>query len=372
MKVKQAVLAAALFISCSQVATTVPAGPAPAPTNAPVVTASPLSTPAPTVTTEATVRPSPTPSPKPSPTPEPTYTLIAGDQDWGRLVNHMGVGGDDPIGEILRWNPEVRKPYDLEVGQKLRIPGRGTAPTFPAYNRDFSTWKVIASQTSVFKNSSDNRIENIVNGANYINNWFEDGAHSVVLPRQKFSLNEVLGETTYAKGYKDGKAIAYKDGKLIEVDAVGGGICQVPSTIFPAILKAGLNVLERQNHSYYPYWWWEYPEGFGWDATTDSPNNPNLVFRNMYDFPIRLWATADREREKTLRFDVYGPPELVPYKANIIGPYFGTKDDKPTKLTTGSNWITGASVTTVIQEVYAGDTKLWSKPFESYYAAAPH
>lgn len=317
-------------------------------------------------TASPTVRPAVTTAP--TPTPEPTYTLVDGDWDWGKLVDHMGVTGDDPIGEILRWNPEVRNPYDLKVGQKLRLPRQAPAPSFPGYSRDFSAWKVIGTQTSKFAGSPDNRVWNIVTGANYLNNWFNDASHPAIPPRGTLSLNAIFGETSREKGYRPGFAIIVVDGRQVEVPSDGGGICQIPSTLFPAVLKAGLNVLSRQNHSYYPYWWWSYPEGFGWDATINTPDDPDFVVRNMYDYPVRLWATADLERA-TLRIDVLAPPELKPYGVTIEGPFLTSPG--PVRATAGLNWITGAATTLVRQKVDVGGS-VWIKEFASFYAPAPH
>lgn len=332
-------------------------------TAVPTVAATSAPTAAPTPPASATVKPTVTPLP----TPNPFYTLQDGDWDWGRLVDKMGVSGADPIGEILRWNPEVKNPYDLKVGQKLRYPGRSPLPLYPTFTQDYSQWKVIASHTSKFAGSSSDRIHNIVTGANYLNNWFNDGRHPAVLPREKFGLNAVFGETSQEKGYRPGFAILVKDGKQLEVPSDGGGICQIPSTVFPAVLKAGLNVLERQNHSYYPYWWWGYPEGFGWDATINTPDDPDLVFRNMYDYPVRLWATADLGNQ-TIKIDVLGPPELTPYPVQIEGPFLVVGGQARPR---GPNWITGNAATVVTQYVSTG-TSTWVRSFSSNYAAAPH
>ncbi len=342
---------------------------APAPLAIPQVSPS-LAQAAPTTrpSAEPTIAPTIRPTPSPSPTPPTFYTLVDGDWDWGKLIDKMGVGGNDPIGEVMRWNPEVRNPYDLKVGQKLRLPGRSTQPVFASFSTDFSQWKLISSQTSKFSGSSANRIDNIVNGANYLNNWFNDAAHAFVAPRALFSLNQVFGETSQAKGYKPGYAIIVIDGKQVEVPSDGGGICQIPSTLFPAALKAGLNVLQRTNHSYYPYWWWGYPEGFGWDATINTPDDPDLSFRNMYDYPVRLFAKVDLGAQ-TLRIDVLAPPELKVYQVSIEGPYLTSPG--PTRPTTAVNWITGAATTIVRQKVDVGGS-VWTREFTSSYAAAPH
>lgn len=295
------------------------------------------------------------------------YTVAPGDEkDWNLLIRRMGLTWDDPVRYILQWNPEVRNPYGLQVGQKLRVPSQSWQPIYPSYTNDFSKWVVIATHTTKFAGSPGYRLHNIVHGANTINNWFEDKAHPYVMPRDSLSLNWILGATTAEKGYALGKAIMMVNGVPKDVPAWGGGICQIPTTIFPALLKAGLNVTVRRQHSYYPYWWWGYPEGFGWDAAVGFPGS-DLVWRNMYDYPVRLWLTADLAA-KTLRADVYAPPELTPYAVTIDGPYLTSA--KPWRKTAGLKWITGAASTVVTQLVDVGGS-VWKRSFWSSYKAAP-
>ncbi len=92
----------------------------------------------------------------------------------------------------------------------------------------------------------------------------------LVPPGGTFSFNEAVGERTAAKGYKEANAIV--NGKL--VPQLGGGICQVGTTLFNAVFESGLPVLERRNHSFYIS---HYPDGR--DATV-SWGGPDLKFKN--------------------------------------------------------------------------------------------
>ncbi len=86
--------------------------------------------------------------------------------------------------------------------------------------------------------SSDERKENIRVCANYI------GAVTLE-DNQVFSFNDVVGERTEERGFKNAKII--EKGKFI--DGVGGGVCQVSSTMYNAVLLSGLKVVERRQHS---------------------------------------------------------------------------------------------------------------------------
>lgn len=68
----------------------------------------------------------------------------------------------------------------------------------------------------------------------------------VILPGETFSYNKTLGERTYAAGYKDAKV--YENGQV--VDGIGGGICQISSTLYNSVLMSNLEVTERRNHQF--------------------------------------------------------------------------------------------------------------------------
>ena len=89
-----------------------------------------------------------------------------------------------------------------------------------------------------FDASNKNRAKNIELAAETING-------KVLSPGEKFSFNNIVGNTTAAKGYL--LAGAYSAGELVE--NYGGGICQVSSTIYNAVLYANLEIVERYNHS---------------------------------------------------------------------------------------------------------------------------
>ena len=81
-----------------------------------------------------------------------------------------------------------------------------------------------------------------------------------------------------------------------------------------------------------------------------------------------MWLTAALEA-MTLRADVYAPPELLPYRVSIDGPYLTSVN--PPQPTAGLNCITWAATTAVIQKVDVGES-VWERTFKSYYIAAPY
>lgn len=105
--------------------------------------------------------------------------------------------------------------------------------------------------------------------------------NKVLLPGETFSYNDTLGKRTTEKGYKE--AGAYSDGSVVQ--EVGGGICQVSSTLFAAVLETNLEIVQRRNHSmtvsYMP---------MGLDATV-SWGGPDLKFKNNRKYPIKISAS---------------------------------------------------------------------------------
>ena len=130
--------------------------------------------------------------------------------------------------------------------------------------------------TTGFSTSSSNRINNIEVAAGHLNNL-------VVMPGQEISVSDIIKPRTTANGYKS--AGAYLNGRT--VPAIGGGICQVSSTVYNAVKNAGLTVLERHPHSmpvhYLP---------LGLDAAI-SAGSKDLRFRNDYSAPVILQAYTE-------------------------------------------------------------------------------
>lgn len=163
---------------------------------------------------------------------------------------------------------------------------------------------VIGTFTTEYKKSSEARCTNVANGCRLL-----DGV--TLYPGEQFSVLEHLVPFTEANGYKP--AGSYMNGLV--VDTLGGGICQVSSTLYNAVLLAELQVDERSNHSmivdYVP------PSG---DAAIAESSGKDFKFTNNKDFPIYIegYVTED----KTITFNIYGietRPEnrVVSFKSEV-------------------------------------------------------
>mgnify|MGYP001089288344 CR=1 FL=1 len=105
---------------------------------------------------------------------------------------------------------------------------------------------------------------------------------TVIKPGKEFSFNSVVGDRTESKGYKE--AHAFVNGE--EVNEIGGGICQVASTIFNAATEAGFEITERHQHPEEVY----YVE-LGKDATVSS--DLDFKFKNTGSSDIMLKTYVD-------------------------------------------------------------------------------
>ncbi len=103
-------------------------------------------------------------------------------------------------------------------------------------------------------------------------------------PGEEFSFNETVGPRTAEKGYKE--AIGY-DEKGEKKPTVGGGICQVSSTIYMAALNGGFEIVERHSHSH------QVPYADSDHDATVSYGGYDFQFKNNRDKPVSLFADTD-------------------------------------------------------------------------------
>ena len=122
----------------------------------------------------------------------------------------------------------------------------------------------------------------------------------VILPGETFSYNKTLGPRTAAAGYKN--AAIYSGGEV--VDGLGGGICQISSTLYNAVLRANLEIVERRNHQFVT----SYVEA-GMDATVVY-GSIDFKFKNTRKYPIKLIASA---KNGVASVSIYGIKEEQEY-----------------------------------------------------------
>jgi vancomycin resistance protein YoaR len=146
--------------------------------------------------------------------------------------------------------------------------------------------EVVASFSTPFKPSQRDRSVNLRTAATKL-----DGI--VLMPGETLSFNETVGKRTVENGYRE--AIVFEEGR--QTPGVGGGICQVSSTLYNAALLANMEIVQRRNHSIpVPY------VSLGRDATVYW-GAVDLVLKNNY--PVPLAVSADYQPGR-LTFRILG------------------------------------------------------------------
>lgn len=193
---------------------------------------------------------------------------------------------------------EAAKEIIKEDKQEYEIPLKITVPeittdkigteAFPDLLSSFST-RYDASQTG--------RSKNLRLAAEKI-----DG--TVVMPGEVFSYNKTVGERTIAEGYTE--AAGYAGGKV--VPTLGGGICQISSTLYDAVVYANLDIVERRNHMFLTSY-----VGAGKDATVVY-GSIDFKFKNTRNYPIMIKSSV---KNGVAKMDIYGIKEEVEYQVEI-------------------------------------------------------
>lgn len=156
---------------------------------------------------------------------------------------------------------------------------------------------LLASFSTKFSTANANRASNIRLATKKINGV-------VLMPGETFSYNQVVGKRTAAAGFKT--AHAFSGGKVI--DEIGGGICQVSSTLYNTVLLSNLDIIERRNHSF--------DTGYvkpGRDATV-AWGGVDFKFKNSRKYPIKIIGTVSGG---TVKIDIYGLKEANDYEVVI-------------------------------------------------------
>lgn len=180
----------------------------------------------------------------------------------------------------------VRSYYDGE-NAKITIPTKISEPK--GSKEELARVKdKLGSFSTSYKTSGASRSMNVKTGADHING-------TVVYPGETFSTYDAVKPFTQSNGYA--MAGSYLNGKV--VDSIGGGICQVSSTLYNAVLLAELEVVERNQHSMMV----GYVQASA-DAAISESAGKDFQFKNDTDAPIYIEAYTTSD--KRIVFTIYG------------------------------------------------------------------
>lgn len=166
---------------------------------------------------------------------------------------------------------------------------------FPDLLSEFST---------KYSASNKNRTTNLILASNKING-------TVLMPGETFSYNKVVGERTIQAGYKE--APIYVSGRV--EDGIGGGICQITTTLYNAVVYANLDIVERSNHQFVPSY-----AGPSRDATVVY-GAIDFKFKNNKDYPIKITCSVSKG---IANFKIWGLKSANDYDVQITSRTTGT------------------------------------------------
>lgn len=144
---------------------------------------------------------------------------------------------------------------------------------------------------------------------------------TVLMPGETFSYNKVVGARTIAAGYKE--APIYVSGEV--VDGLGGGICQITSTLYNAVVYANLDIVERTNHQFVPSY-----VTASRDATVVY-GSLDFKFKNNRNYPIKINCSVS---DGIANFQIFGLKQDDDYDVEI------------------SSYETGRTATAIYSEAY--------------------
>ena len=244
-------------------------------------------------------------------------------------------------------------------GQALSIPLVRSQPDYALADAQGLLYKDLLSECKTYVGGSANRVYNVSLAASHCNG-------TVLMPGDVFSYHAAVGDCTVNEGYR--VDLGFAGGKT--VDMVGGGICQMSSSLYYCTLYANLEVVERRNHAFTVDY---LPAGL--DATFYS-SSPDYRFRNNTDFPVKITAQVEN-RNLVVRF--YGTnPEgtyVTTERSQVAFVPFTTVYTPDPEIPIGTTKVditpyNGMTIV-VYRCVYAADGTLISRTYEdtSKYAA---
>jgi vancomycin resistance protein YoaR len=203
--------------------------------------------------------------------------------------------------------------------------------------------KRISSFSTNFASSAEGRATNIDLSTKSING-------TLLMPGDVFSFNGVVGERTQQRGYQSAGIIV---GDRLE-QGLGGGICQVSSTLYNAILGTELMSVERIHHTFPSSY-----VGIGQDATVDY-GNLDYKFKNSYNYPIFIEGFVSN---RNLYFNIYSNSSLTKKTYTVSSEILETIEPKTEKIPDPTKY---EGEVEVVQKAYTGyKVKVTRKTFEN-------
>lgn len=226
-----------------------------------------------------------------------------------------GVDGEevDVKGSVSKIISEIESPDGSPISIDLNVKTIDSSAQIAELGK---VHDIIGTYTTSYSSSSRDRSGNVSNGTSLVNG-------TVLYPGEQFSMYETVSPFSEENGYF--LAGSYSNGMVVE--SFGGGICQVSSTLYNAVLRAELEVVERYNHSMIVTYV---------DLSSDaaiSGTSKDFKFVNNKDYPIyiegyttsdkkvvfNIYGIEDRPENREVTFESVKISETVPEGERVIG-----------------------------------------------------
>ena len=230
------------------------------------------------------------------------------------LDNRTYAVQDEVVGCTFDVNDARARWEAASPGDTVTIPLEITRPAVTGESLRSQLFRdLLGACLTKFPNSGENRRSNLALCASKIDGY-------ILNPGEIFSYNEVVGERTEEAGFKP--APAYVDGA--EKDEIGGGACQVSSTLYAATAFAFLETVERSNHVFKVSYMQR-----GTDATVTIPAEGKVIdfkFRNNKNYPIQIKTYFNNE-DSTIGVEIWGTLEEWDYMPVEFDNTYGWEHD---------------------------------------------
>lgn len=259
----------------------------------------------------------------------------------GKFVYVPGQEGNevDIVTAVNELNAYIGSDWEIAVVEKPEFKLTSIISQPRGTEEQLSVVKdLLGSFTTNYKSSGWGRAKNVENGAAKING-------AILYPGDELSVYEMVNPFTKENGYE--LAGSYLNGETVE--SFGGGICQVSTTLYNAVLEAELEITQRYNHSMIVTYV---------DPAADAAiagTYKDLRFKNNYDFPVFIEGIC---KNRNITFNVYGVENRdanrkVDYVSEVV-----TVNDPPTEFTLSASHPVGSFIQTRSKHIgYVA--KLW-------------
>ena len=228
--------------------------------------------------------------------------------------------------------------------------------------------ELVSSQTSYFRGSNAERMQNIEIAAKRFDGIF-------VPPGATFSMGEILGDVSLDNGFTEAWIIY--GGRTIK--GVGGGVCQVSTTLFRTAFFAGFPIVERYSHAYRVSYYEQTISGrdpllAGMDATVYFPlvdfqfvnDTPYWLLMETYFNPTSqslMWNFYSTSDGRSVTFDASGPRNIAAAPA----PLFEVNPDLKAGQIKQVDWAANGADATIVRTVWRGGAVYFTDTFFTHY-----